>query len=63
MNLEELNAYEDSKGYKSFGRKSEQLYAGTDFEKFKSIDEIKAFVESNSEYLKIVEDGFGVCER
>ncbi len=59
MSLDELKTYEDSKGYKSFGRKCDELYASINFDDFESFEELKAFVESNSEYLKLVEDEEG----
>ncbi|HKK61471.1 MAG TPA: hypothetical protein VJ951_02855 [Bacteroidales bacterium] len=59
MSSEELKAYEASKGYKSFGRTCEEFYRGIDFDDFTSLEELKAFIEKNSEYLTLVEDEEG----
>lgn len=59
MQLEELIAYEDAKGYKSFGRLCEEFYSTIVPENFKSMEEILRFVEENSNYLQIEVDEDG----
>ncbi len=59
MNPQELKAYEESKGYKSFGRLCDEIYYNINPEDFKSIEEVKTFVSKNSEYLRLVEDENG----
>lgn len=58
----ERNNWEKSKGFKSLGLESERLYASIVPEDFKSVDEVKQFVESNSKYLKLVQDESGELE-
>lgn len=59
---EELASYEQSKGYKSFGRAAEDFYRDIDFESFKSVEEFKSFVNNNSNYLQLIEDDNGELE-
>ena len=59
MSLDELIAYENGKGYSSFGRECLQFYKSINFEGFKSIRELEKFVEKNCKYLKLVEDDGG----
>ncbi len=59
MNYNELKAYEESKGYESFGRKCDEIYNSINPEDFKSLDEIKSFVEKYNEYLIMVDEGNG----
>ncbi|MBI9069050.1 MAG: hypothetical protein JEZ09_17265 [Salinivirgaceae bacterium] len=59
MNLQELIEYEDSQGYKSFGRKSDEIYYSVNPESFKSLDDLKDFVSINDEYLQLIEDENG----
>jgi hypothetical protein len=56
---EERMAYEDSHGYKSFGRICDELYFSILPSKFNSIEEAKTFVADHSEYLQLIvgEDG------
>ncbi len=56
MNTSELKGYEESKGYKSFGRTCDEVYADIDFEDFKSHEELVSYINSVSDYLQIVED-------
>lgn len=55
----ERKQYEESKGYKSFGRICDELYSNLNPEEFMSIEEIKTFVNANSEYFQILEDKNG----
>lgn len=59
MSLDNLIAYENGKGYSSFGKECLQFYKNIDFEGFKSIKELNNFVEKNSKYLELVEDDDG----
>ena len=59
MKSSELKAYEESKGYKSFGRKCDEVYNNVISEDFKSTGEIDAFVAKNSEYLQWIKDANG----
>jgi len=53
---EELKSYEESKGYKSFGRSCDKIYESIDFESFKSYKELETYINSMSAYLQIVEE-------
>ena len=55
MTHEERLAWQEKKGFKSFGVIADELYQSIDMDKFKSVDEIKAFVEKNSDYLQLIE--------
>ena len=44
LSLDELIAYEDSKGYKSFGRTCDEIYESIDFEKFNSFKELETYI-------------------
>lgn len=55
----ELKNYEESKGYKSFGRLCDEFYKSIDPEEFTSIEMVKAFVSSNRDYLQLIEDANG----
>ncbi len=59
MQLEELIAYEDAKGYKSFGRVCDEFYITIVPENFKSMEDILRFAEENSKYLQIEIDEDG----
>lgn len=59
MSPEELKEYEESKGYKSFGRLCDEFYQTINPEDFQSLEEIKEFVNKNSEYVKLVMDDYG----
>lgn len=59
MTRSELIDYEIGNGYESFGRKSEEFYESINFENFKTNEEILAFVQANSNYIELVEDGDG----
>ncbi len=59
MSTDELWDYEKSKGYKSYGRKCEEIYQSVDFDSFKAQDEIFDFVAENSDYLELVTDQNG----
>ena len=58
MNDLELKLYEESMGYKSFGRECDEFYENIDFEKFTTQEELLSFVD-NSDYLVITEDEEG----
>lgn len=62
MNSQVLKAYEESKGYISFGRLCDELYNSIDPLNFKSTEEVKEFVTKNSKYLQFVEDEKGELE-
>jgi len=64
MALEELKTYEDKKGYKSFGRISDEFYARIDPTQFKSQEDVMAFVKANSKYIQLYKasDGELYCE-
>lgn len=55
----ELKAYEEAKGYMSFGRKAEEFYRSIRIEDFKTTDDIMSFVEANSQYLQLIKDEDG----
>lgn len=64
LSVEELITYEKNNGYKSFGKKSERIYKNIDIENISSVDELKAYVEKNKDYLRLSknEDGEYVYE-
>jgi hypothetical protein len=59
MTYEERLVWEKSKGFTSIELEAERLYESIDPEQFKSVDEVKSFVEKNSHLLKLVEDENG----
>ena len=59
MNENELKKYEEARGYASFGRLSEEFYRNLKLDDFKTLDEIKSFVEDNSNFLQLIEDENG----
>lgn len=59
MSQTEREVYEESKGYKSFGRLCDEFYNNIDPNEFNSIEEIKTFVSLNSEFLKLIEEENG----
>jgi hypothetical protein len=62
MSYEERLAWEKSKGFKSIEIEAERLYESIDPEQFKSVDEVKRFVEQHSALLELVEDEKGEYE-
>lgn len=56
---EELVAYEESMGYKSFGRSCEELYYSIDPQEFQNVDQVKEFVEKHKEYLQLIQGSDG----
>ncbi|MDD2277893.1 MAG: hypothetical protein PHF25_08380 [Candidatus Margulisbacteria bacterium] len=56
FNHEELLAWEEQKGFTSYGRKCEEIYFSINFDEFNSIDEIQHEVSKHSEYLTLVKD-------
>lgn len=54
LSFAELRVYEESKGYKSFGRACDELYLSIDPNKFKNTDEVIKFVEEHSKYLQLI---------
>jgi hypothetical protein len=58
MSKDERKSYEESKGYISFGRKCDEFYDEIDFDKFESLEEIKAFAASN-DFIVLYEDDDG----
>ena len=53
MNFEERNAWEKTKGFNSFGTICDEKMQKVNPEQFKSIEELKTFVASNSEYIQL----------
>ncbi|HNW51286.1 MAG TPA: hypothetical protein PKH79_09400 [Prolixibacteraceae bacterium] len=62
MTPEKLENFEYRMGFSSFGRISEELYRKIDLKTFKTTNEIKAFVQKNSNYLQFIEDDNGELE-
>jgi len=62
MKLDTLIAYENQRGYKSFGRTCDEFYKSINMDDFKSLEEIKSFVKANSNYLQLIEDENGELE-
>lgn len=62
MNNEELKNYEESLGYKSFGRASEEFYRNIEMDKFNSKEEIVSFVIKNNHFLQLIDDENGELE-
>lgn len=58
MSREERKVYEESRGYKSLGRQIDEFYDEIDFDKFESIEELKAFAASN-DFILLIEDEDG----
>lgn len=56
MNENELKKYEEARGYTSLGRLSEEFYKKIKLDDFKTMDEIKCFIEENSNFLQLIED-------
>jgi hypothetical protein len=56
---EERKKYEDSHGYKSFGRICDELYFSILPSKFKSIEEAEKFVSEHSEYIQLIPNDDG----
>lgn len=56
LNHDELKVYEESLGFKSFGRKCEEIYYSINPDQFNSFEEIKEYVEKHSEYLVLLKD-------
>lgn len=52
---DELKAWEEAQGFSSFGRHCDELYSIINPDAFETINEIKTFVEQNSQYLELVE--------
>ncbi|MBN2746190.1 MAG: hypothetical protein JXR34_05640 [Bacteroidales bacterium] len=59
MSIDERIKYEDSKGYKSFGRVCDEFYYSINFDQFSSQEEILNFVEKNSDKLKLTKESNG----
>ncbi len=62
MTFEELEDYEESKGFTSIGRVEDEFYNNIIPESFNDIEEVKEFTANNSEYIKLVEDEEGEQE-
>jgi hypothetical protein len=56
---EELKTWEESQGYKSFGRTCEELYYSVKPTDFKNIEEVKEFVAKHSDLLQLLVDSEG----
>lgn len=63
MTKEERSAWENEKGFKSFGTICDEFYETIEPENFKSLDEIKAFVDKNSDKIEFYtsSDGETYC--
>ena len=59
MKVEDRKAWEKSKGFKSFGTISDNIYDNIDPEKFKSVEEINTFVKLNSANIQLYTDNKG----
>jgi len=59
LNSQDLKAYEESRGYKSFGRTCDELYSKINPERFKNTEEVKDFVKINKKYFQLIEDENG----
>jgi hypothetical protein len=59
MSISELKDFEKSKGFNSFGRKCDEYCLQIDPEKFKSLEEIKAYINKNSEFIQLIKDDEG----
>ena len=55
MDLEELNAWQSQRGFKSFTVEALNRYYSFDFENAKNEQEINQFIDYNSDYLELVE--------
>jgi len=64
MKPEDRVAWEKSKGFKSFGTICDEFYKTIEPQNFKTIEEINAFVASNSDKIQIYENNTGdkYCE-
>ncbi|PKL71053.1 MAG: hypothetical protein CVV29_12645 [Methanobacteriales archaeon HGW-Methanobacteriales-2] len=62
MNQEARFEWEKSKGFTSIELEAERLYESIDQEKFKSIDEVKSFVEQHRNLIKLGVDDNGEYE-
>lgn len=56
FNQEELIAWEDINEFKSYGRASEVIFFGQNFENFKAQDDFKRFVKGNSQFVELIEE-------
>ena len=63
-NEQQREAWESSMGFRSFGSICDDFYYSIDPDQFSSFEEAKAFIESNSRYLSLVQDENGdyYCE-
>lgn len=59
MNYEEIKSWEESNGFKSYGRTCDELYASIKPEMFNTIEEVRSFVKEYSDYFALVEDEYG----
>lgn len=55
MSDDELIVWEEANGFKSYGMEAERLYKTIHPESFKSVEEVKSFVNENSHYLQLTE--------
>lgn len=56
FNHEELVAWEDINEFKSFGRASEEIFFGQNFENFKAQDDFNRFVKGNSQFVELIKE-------
>jgi len=59
MNEQQRKDWEESNGFKSFGIKCDEIYKKANPEKFKNLDDFKAFVAQNSDYIGLIEEENG----
>jgi hypothetical protein len=59
LSSRERKLYEETKGYKSFGRICDEIYSNLDPEDFKSVEEIETYISANGEYFQLLEDNNG----
>jgi len=59
LSSDERVAWEDAKGFKSFGRVCDEIYSKIKPEEFRNSDEIKTFVSKNSDYIQLVKGDDG----
>jgi len=59
FNHDELLAWEEAQGYKSFGRLCDEFYYSMEPDSFKKIEEINEYVEKHGEFLVLQNDQFG----
>jgi hypothetical protein len=59
MSNKELEDYETLKGFKSFGRKCEDIYWNLNIENLTSFQQIESYVSNNHEFIQLIKDDNG----